>query len=126
MLWGGEDLAADIGASANRADGRYTPPFDFARTLCLFGATAARVTAIDAVYTDFRDSTDCGPRRARRVRGGFAAKAAIHPGQVQAINEVFTPSDDALRDASASSRRSRSSRAPARSTSTGGCSIGRT
>src|SRR5579871_494622 len=55
MMWGGEDLAADMGASGNRAEGRYTPPFQLARSLCLFGATAARVNAVDAVYTDFRD-----------------------------------------------------------------------
>jgi len=51
MMWGGEDLATDIGASSNRGDGRYTPPFELARSLCLFGAAAARVPAIDAVYT---------------------------------------------------------------------------
>jgi citrate lyase subunit beta/citryl-CoA lyase len=101
MLWGGEDLATDIGASANRADGRYTPPFQLARSLCLFGAAAAGVAAIDAVYTDFRDVDGLRDEARAAVAAGFAAKAAIHPGQVQAINEVFTPSDDALRDASA-------------------------
>src|SRR5439155_18063049 len=55
MLWGGEDLATDIGASANRADGQYTAPFQLARSLCLFGAAAAHVVAVDAVYTDFRN-----------------------------------------------------------------------
>ena len=101
MLWGGEDLATDIGASANRVDGSYTPPFQLARSLCLFGAVAAGVAAIDAVYTDFRDLDGLRDEARAAVATGFAAKAAIHPGQVQTINEVFTPSDDALREAKA-------------------------
>ena len=101
MMWGGEDLATDIGASSNRTDGLYTPPFELARSLCLFGATAAGVTAIDAVYTDFRDVDGLRAEARAAVVAGFGAKAAIHPGQVQTINEVFTPSDDALREATA-------------------------
>jgi citrate lyase subunit beta/citryl-CoA lyase len=101
MLWGGEDLATDIGASVNRVDGRYTPPFQLARSLCLFGAAAARVPAIDAIYTDFRDGDGLREEAHAAVAAGFAAKAAIHPGQVQIINEAFTPSEDALRQAKA-------------------------
>jgi citrate lyase subunit beta/citryl-CoA lyase len=101
MLWGGEDLATDIGASANRVDGSYTAPFQLARSLCLFGAAAAGVTAIDAVYTDFRDVDGLRAEARAAVAAGFGAKAAIHPGQVQVINEAFTPSAEALSEASA-------------------------
>jgi citrate lyase subunit beta/citryl-CoA lyase len=101
MMWGGEDLATDIGASANRANGRYTPPFELARSLCLFGAAAAGVPAVDAVYTDFRDVDGLRAEAQAAVAAGFSAKAAIHPRQVQTINEVFTPSDEALREANA-------------------------
>ena len=101
MMWGGEDLATDVGASANRADGRYTPPFQLARSLCLFGAAAAAVPAIDAVYTDFRDLDGLRAEAQAAVAAGFGAKAAIHPAQVQTINDVFTPGDDALREATA-------------------------
>src|SRR5262249_49012070 len=96
MMWGGEDLATDIGASANRVDGLYTPPFQLARSLCLFGAAATGVPAIDAVYTDFRDIEGLRAEAHAAVAAGFGAKAAIHPGQIQMINEVFTPSDEAL------------------------------
>ena len=59
LFWGGEDLAADIGAKANRdAAERYTTPYQMARALTLLGATAAQVPAIDAVYTNFRDPRD--------------------------------------------------------------------
>jgi len=101
MLWGGEDLATDIGATANRVDGAYTPPFEFARSLCLFGAAAAGVAAVDAVYTDFRDIGGLRAEARAAAAAGFSAKAAIHPGQVQAINEAFTPTAEALREATA-------------------------
>jgi citrate lyase subunit beta / citryl-CoA lyase len=97
LLWGGEDLAADIGAGGNRdAHGRYEPIFELARSFCLLAATAARVTAVDAVYTDFRNVEGLRAEAAAAARSGFAAKAAIHPDQAVIINEVFTPSADEI------------------------------
>jgi citrate lyase subunit beta/citryl-CoA lyase len=93
MMWGGEDLAADIGAVANRdASGRYTAPYELARALCLLGAAAASVLPVDAVYTDFRDSEGLKAEALEGLRSGFGAKAAIHPAQIDVINEAFTPS----------------------------------
>jgi citrate lyase subunit beta/citryl-CoA lyase len=93
MMWGGEDLAADIGAVANRdASGRYTAPYELARALCLLGAAAASVLPVDAVYTDFRDSEGLKAAALEGLRSGFGGKAAIHPAQVDVINEAFTPS----------------------------------
>jgi citrate lyase subunit beta / citryl-CoA lyase len=94
MMWGGEDLAADIGAISNRTDeGRYAPPYELARTMCLLGATAARVDGVDAVFTNFRDPVGLRVEAVEALRSGFVAKAAIHPDQVPIINEVFTPSE---------------------------------
>ena len=43
LTWGPEDLSAELGAEANRdADGRLPEPYRLARSLCLFGAAAAR------------------------------------------------------------------------------------
>jgi citrate lyase subunit beta/citryl-CoA lyase len=93
MLWGGEDLAADVGTLANRgAQGRYTAPYELARSLTLLGASAAQVLAVDAVYTNFRDTAGLQAEVAEALRDGFAAKAAIHPDQVGTINAAFTPS----------------------------------
>lgn len=93
LMWGGEDLAADIGALANRtSDGRYAAPYELARTLTLLGATAAQVPAIDAVFINFRDTPGLQAETVQAVRDGFSAKAAIHPDQVGPINEAFTPS----------------------------------
>ncbi len=101
MLWGAEDLATDVGASTNRAHGRYTPPFQLARSLCLFGAAAAKVVAVDAVYTDFRDLDGLRDEARAAAAAGFGAKAAIHPAQIGPIHEAFTPSTEAVRAASA-------------------------
>jgi citrate lyase subunit beta/citryl-CoA lyase len=93
MMWGGEDLAADIGALTNRDEsGRYTAPYELARTLCLLGAAAASVLPIDAVYTDFRDLDGLKAEALEGLRSGFGGKAAIHPAQVAVINDAFTPS----------------------------------
>jgi citrate lyase subunit beta/citryl-CoA lyase len=97
MLWGGEDLSAAIGATANRdADGHYTQPFALARSLCLFAARAANVAPIDAVFTDFRNSPALEQEVNAARRDGFAAKAAIHPSQVDIINRGFTPTETEL------------------------------
>lgn len=101
MMWGGEDLATDVGASANRSDGQYTAPFALARSLCLFGAAAAGVPAIDAVYTDFRDPTGLADEARAASAAGFSAKAAIHPAQIEPIHTAFTPSEQAVRHAAA-------------------------
>ncbi len=92
MLWGGEDLAADLGAITNRdEDGRYAAPYLLARSLCLFAAAAASVVAVDAVYTNFRDPAGLRKEAVEALRSGFSAKAAIHPDQIAVINEAFTP-----------------------------------
>jgi citrate lyase subunit beta / citryl-CoA lyase len=102
MTWGGEDLSVDIGADANRLeDGTYTDPYRLARSLTLFGAAAAGVDAIDAVYTNFRNEAGLTAECAAARRDGFVAKMAIHPAQVPAINEAFTPSPEALAHARA-------------------------
>jgi len=98
LLWGGEDLSAAIGASANRDEnGQYTAPFAMARGLCLLAARAAGVAPIDAVFTDFRDNDKLKRETDAARRDGFSAKAAIHPLQVDIINRCFTPTDDERR-----------------------------
>lgn len=100
FAWGGEDLAASLGARDNHdEDGNYTEPFRLARTLSLVTAAAAGVQAIDAVYTDFRDEDGLKREALAGARDGFTGKLAIHPAQVGVINDAFTPSDDAIAEA---------------------------
>jgi len=94
LTWGAEDLPAAIGATASReADGSYTPPYQLARSLCLFGAAAAGVAPIETVYPDFRDLDGLAAYAARARRDGFTGMMAIHPAQVPVINTAFTPSE---------------------------------
>ena len=100
LTWGAEDLAAAIGATANKEDdGRWTDPYRQARTLCLYAASNAGVAPLDTLYADFRDpeglERDC--RRARR--DGFTGRIAIHPDQIATINRCFSPSDDDVAEA---------------------------
>lgn len=91
LLWGGEDLSAELGATANRDSSEaYTAPFALARSLCLLAARAAGVLPIDAVFTDFRDPDALAREANAARRDGFGAKAAIHPSQVAVINTAFT------------------------------------
>jgi citrate lyase subunit beta/citryl-CoA lyase len=102
LTWGAEDLSVELGAEANRdTQGNFLAPYQLARSLCLAGAAAAQVQAIDTVYVDFRN--DAGLRREceEARRDGFTGKMAIHPAQVAVINEVFTPTEDAVRKAQA-------------------------
>jgi citrate lyase subunit beta/citryl-CoA lyase len=102
LTWGAEDLPAAIGASTSREpDGRFTPPYELARSLCLFGAAAAGVAPIETVYPAFRDLDGLSAYAARARRDGFTGMMAIHPAQVAVINAAFTPSEADLAHARA-------------------------
>ena len=94
LTWGAEDLPAAVGAAtAREPDGRYTAPYELARSLCLFGAAAAGVAPIETVYPAFRDLEGLAAYAARARRDGFTGMMAIHPAQVPVINAAFTPSE---------------------------------
>jgi len=97
LTWGAEDLSAELGAETNRdKDGHFLDPYRLARSLCLAGAAAANVQAIDTVYVDFRNSEGLRRETEDGRRDGFTARMAIHPAQVPIINEVFTPTREAV------------------------------
>jgi len=75
LTWGAEDLSAELGAQANRdGDGRFLDPYRLARALCLAGAAAARVQAIDTVAVDFRNAARCAARPRRRAATASPAR----------------------------------------------------
>jgi citrate lyase subunit beta / citryl-CoA lyase len=96
LTWGAEDLGAATGALQTREGAEWTEPNRIVRSLALFAATAAGVPAIDAVHADFRDLEGLKRECAAARRDGFSGKLAIHPDQVEAINEAFTPSAEAI------------------------------
>jgi citrate lyase subunit beta / citryl-CoA lyase len=102
MTWGPEDLSSELGAEANReADGMLTEPYRLARSICLFGAAAAKVPAIETIHVNFRDPEVLRRDTELARRDGFSGRLAIHPAQVAVINEVFTPSPEHIAKAKA-------------------------
>ena len=102
LTWGAEDLPAAIGAAASREpDGSYTPPYQLARSLCLFGAAAAGVAPIETIYPNFKDQEGLSAYASRARRDGFQGMMAIHPAQIEAINAAFTPSAEEIAHAKA-------------------------
>jgi len=102
MSWGAEDLADSIGAASNRnADGSYGFTYELARSLCLLGAAAAGVAAVETIQGDFRDLDGLKARAEKVRRDGFAGMLAIHPAQVDVINAAFTPGEEELAEAQA-------------------------
>ncbi len=97
LTWGAEDLSTAVGATQNRDEaGNWLPPYELARSLCLFAAAAAGVQAIDTVVTDFRNEDGVQRYAVRAKRDGFTGMLAIHPAQVDIINRAFTPTAEEL------------------------------
>lgn len=95
MTWGAEDLAAALGAFTNRKpDGEYEDVYTLMRTLCLASCKAGDMEPVDSVYTNFRDSEGLYAEALQGRKAGFTGKVAIHPDQVDVINEAFAPTEE--------------------------------
>ncbi|ROO85200.1 citrate lyase subunit beta/citryl-CoA lyase [Actinocorallia herbida] len=100
LTWGAEDLADAVGASDNRGpDGGYGFTYELARSLCLLGAAAAGVAAVDTIHGDFRDLAGLRARAEKVRRDGYRGMLAIHPDQVEVINAAFAPTEAELAEA---------------------------
>jgi citrate lyase beta subunit len=87
LLLGAEDLTARL-AVERTVDGE---ELIFARGQVAMAAATVGADAIDAVFTNLLDAESLR-RDCERARGlGFRGKMAIHPKQVEVINNVFTP-----------------------------------
>jgi citrate lyase subunit beta/citryl-CoA lyase len=73
--------------------------FRLARALCLAAAAAADVSAIETVWTGFRDLSGLEVYGTRGRQEGFSGMLAIHPDQVAVINRVFSPTEAELAEA---------------------------
>jgi citrate lyase subunit beta/citryl-CoA lyase len=92
LIIGYADLAASLGRTGAQ-DWRH------AQETVLVAARAAGIHAIDGPYLGTRDDDDfrAGVAHARAL--GFDGKWAIHPSQLDALREAFTPTDDEVADA---------------------------
>lgn len=87
LVFGAEDLAADIGATRT-AEGMEVL---YARERVVLAAAAADIDAIDTVFTDFTDESGLREESAFASQLGYDGKLAIHPTQVDPITETFAP-----------------------------------
>ncbi|AHF99181.1 citryl-CoA lyase [Halostagnicola larsenii XH-48] len=92
LVFGAEDLAADIGATRT-AEGTEVL---YARERVVLAASAADIDAIDTVFTDFEDESGLREEAAFAVQLGYDGKLAIHPAQVDPITDAFVPSVEDL------------------------------
>jgi citrate lyase beta subunit len=87
LIFGAADYAADLGQQV----GAFRP--DFARAALVNAAAAGGLAAIDSPFFAI-DKPDELAAECRSGRGlGFWGKAAIHPAQLAAIGEAFSPSE---------------------------------
>ena len=102
LSWGAEDLSQDLGALGNRDEKQN---FDFiyqmVRSQMLIAAKASGVQAIETLYANFRDKEGLRTMAANAFRQGFNGMLAIHPAQVEIINNSFLPNEAQLRHARA-------------------------
>ncbi len=97
MTWGPEDLASELGAAQGRCQsGQWLPPFQMAQTLCLAKARDIGVQALDTVMADFKNLDGLRAECLASKEIGFTGKLAIHPGQLEIINHVFSPSEQEI------------------------------
>ena len=98
LTWGGEDLAAALGASDNQhpTSGDYDDPYLYAKSMCLATSRAIDAQPVGCVWVNFRDFEGLKNDCLRDRRTGFIGKIAIHPDQSDIINRAFTPSEDEI------------------------------
>ena len=90
LFFGGVDMAAEL---------RCPNTFEsliYARSRVVHASASAGLDVLDVPYLDLDDLQGM-KKEAERVRDlGFTGKGSIHPKQIAALNEVFTPSKEKI------------------------------
>jgi (S)-citramalyl-CoA lyase len=85
LFFGGVDMAAEL-----RCENAWEPLL-YARSRVVHAAASAGLDVIDVPYLDLEDH-DGMVNAARQAKAlGFCGKGSVHPKQIAALNEVFTP-----------------------------------
>jgi len=89
---GAEDFTVDMGTERTEEGSEVLMP----RAMVAMAARAAEIVPLDIVYTNFRDEE--GLRRDTQLGKslGYKGKFAIHPAQVDPINELLSPLPDEI------------------------------
>ncbi|MBB4630878.1 HpcH/HpaI aldolase/citrate lyase family protein [Sphingosinicella soli] len=93
MMFGGGDLSAELGVALE------WEPLAAARGHFVLACARARVPAIDVPYIHIADPEGLAEEARRAKSMGFSAKAAIHPAQVQIIQDRMRPQPSEIEDA---------------------------
>ena len=90
--FGAEDFTVDMGTERTDAGSEVFLP----RAMVAIAARAANVLPLDVVYANFRD--DDGLKKDIEVGKtlGYKGKFAIHPSQVESINEILSPNAEQI------------------------------
>ena len=88
VAFGGEDFTHDMGIERLDDESEVA----VARNLLCIAARAAEIQALDTPYFRFKDEAGLRANCANAKQFGFKGKFAIHPAQIEAINESFSPS----------------------------------
>jgi citrate lyase subunit beta/citryl-CoA lyase len=94
LILGYADLAASLGRGPGEPAG-----WRFAQDALLVAARAAGIAAIDGPYLGVRDDEGFRAQVAHARALGFDGKWAIHPAQLDALRDAFTPTDAEVEDA---------------------------
>jgi len=93
MSLGEADLAADLGV---RGDAGLL----YARSRLVAATRAAGLPGpVQSVYTNVRDTEGLRRSTMEGKNMGFVGRSAIHPAQIEVINEVFTPTEEEVAEA---------------------------
>ena len=98
LIFGPADMSASLGLPALTA-GLPMPDYPgdhwhFILSRILVAARAAGLQAIDGPYLLIKDLGGFREMASRARALGYDGKWALHPGQIDVLNEVFTPSQD--------------------------------
>ncbi|XP_076857258.1 citramalyl-CoA lyase, mitochondrial [Brachyhypopomus gauderio] len=93
VVFGSDDFCASIGATRTR-DAR---ELLYARQKVVVTTKAFGLQAIDLVYIDYQDGEGLRQQAREGALMGFTGKQVIHPSQVQAVQEEFSPSPERVK-----------------------------
>ena len=88
LFFGGVDMSADL-----RCKNAWEPLL-YARSRVVHAAASVGVDAVDVPYLDLDDLEGMKAQAQLAKDLGFSGKGAVHPKQISALNQVFTPSPE--------------------------------
>ncbi|HVW41619.1 MAG TPA: CoA ester lyase [Amycolatopsis sp.] len=95
LVMGTNDLAKELHAEFVPGRG----PLLSGLSLCLLAARATGKVILDGVYNDVRDLEGFAAECLQGRQYGFDGKTLIHPGQIEACNRAFSPTEEEIADA---------------------------